>query len=53
MICRAHQLIMDGYNYSHKKKCVTIFSAPNYCGIYGNYGAILHIQVYNLFDCLE
>ncbi len=24
---------------------LTIFSAPNYCGIYGNYGAILHIKV--------
>ena len=31
LIARAHQLVMDGYSYAHKKKCVTVFSAPNYC----------------------
>jgi serine/threonine-protein phosphatase 2A catalytic subunit len=31
MICRAHQLVMDGYSLSHNKKVATIFSAPNYC----------------------
>ena len=44
MICRAHQLIMDGYNYSHKKKCVTIFSAPNYCYRCGNSASVLEIS---------
>lgn len=44
MICRAHQLIMDGYNYSHKKKCVTIFSAPNYCYRCGNCASVLEIS---------
>jgi serine/threonine-protein phosphatase 2A catalytic subunit len=31
LIARAHQLVMDGYNWSHNQKVVTIFSAPNYC----------------------
>ena len=43
-ICRAHQLVMEGYQYSHKKKCVTIFSAPNYCYRCGNQGSALEIN---------
>lgn len=31
LISRAHQLVMDGYNWSHEQNVVTIFSAPNYC----------------------
>ena len=32
---------MNGYNWSHEKAIVTIFSAPNYCGSYGNKGAVI------------
>ena len=31
LICRAHQLVMEGYNWVHDRSVVTIFSAPNYC----------------------
>ena len=31
MICRAHQLVMEGFNWCHDQNVVTIFSAPNYC----------------------
>lgn len=31
LISRAHQLVMEGYNWSHEQSVVTIFSAPNYC----------------------
>lgn len=44
LICRAHQLTMDGYNWAHDKQCVTIFSAPNYCFRSGNKGAIMEID---------
>ncbi|MES1907854.1 MAG: serine threonine-protein phosphatase [Cercozoa sp. M6MM] len=44
LISRAHQLIMDGYNWTHDKNVVTIFSAPNYCYRCGNAAAILEID---------
>lgn len=44
LIARAHQLIMEGYNWSHEKQVVTIFSAPNYCYRCGNQAAIMEID---------
>lgn len=31
LVSRAHQLVMEGHNWSHDQNVVTIFSAPNYC----------------------
>lgn len=39
-ICRAHQMVMAGYKWDHEDKLLTLFSAPNYCGINNNKGAI-------------
>lgn len=44
MICRAHQLAMNGYMYHHDEACVTVFSAPNYCYRCGNLGTVLEIS---------
>lgn len=44
-ICRAHQLTSEGYCFTHDDKCLTIFSAPNYCGVNGNKGAIMVVDV--------
>jgi serine/threonine-protein phosphatase 2A catalytic subunit len=44
LISRAHQLVMDGYNWSHDRNVVTIFSAPNYCYRCGNQASILEID---------
>lgn len=32
LICRAHQVVEEGYQFFAKRQLVTIFSAPNYCG---------------------
>jgi len=44
LIARAHQLVMEGYSWSHEKRVVTIFSAPNYCYRCGNQAAILEVD---------
>lgn len=44
LVARAHQLVMEGYNWSHEKNVVTIFSAPNYCYRCGNQAAIMEVD---------
>jgi len=44
LIARAHQLVMEGYNWCHDQNVVTIFSAPNYCYRCGNQAAIMEID---------
>lgn len=44
LICRAHQVVEDGYKFQANRQLVTIFSAPNYCGEFDNAGAILVVR---------
>ena len=44
LICRAHQVVEDGYEFFAKRQLVTIFSAPNYCGEFDNAGAIMSVD---------
>jgi serine/threonine-protein phosphatase 2A catalytic subunit len=44
LIARAHQLVMEGFNWCHEKKVVTIFSAPNYCYRCATQAAIMEID---------
>ncbi|KAJ8621563.1 hypothetical protein MRB53_030092 [Persea americana] len=44
LICRAHQVMEDGYEFFAKRRLVTIFSAPNYCGEFDNAGAMMSVD---------
>lgn len=44
LICRAHQVVEDGYEFFADKGLVTLFSAPNYCGEFENSGVIMNVD---------
>lgn len=44
LVARAHQLVMEGYQWAHNRGIVTIFSAPNYCYRCGNQAAIMEVD---------
>lgn len=44
LICRAHQVVEDGYMFFAKRQLVTLFSAPNYCGEFDNSGAMMTVD---------
>jgi serine/threonine-protein phosphatase 5 len=44
LLVRSHEMRQDGFTWEHEGRAVTIFSAPNYCGVCGNKGAVLHLR---------
>merc|ERR1719379_201705 len=44
LICRAHQVVQDGYEFFGARQLVTVFSAPNYCGSFNNAGAVMQVE---------
>ena len=45
LICRAHQVVEEGYEFFSNNQLVTIFSAPQYCGEFDNAGAYLTVSL--------
>ena len=43
-VCRAHQIAMEGYCWTHNGRTLTIFSAPNYVGMNNNLAALLLVD---------
>lgn len=44
LLVRSHEVKDDGYGYQKGGKCLTIFSAPNYCDQMGNKGAFIRFN---------
>ncbi|XP_014670214.1 PREDICTED: serine/threonine-protein phosphatase 5-like [Priapulus caudatus] len=44
-IIRSHEVKDKGYEVTHNGKCITVFSAPNYCDQMGNKGAFVQLKV--------
>ena len=50
LVIRAHQVQVQGYKIHYWEKpqqlpsVITIFSAPNYCDVYKNKGAVIKIE---------
>ncbi|VDK62022.1 unnamed protein product, partial [Cylicostephanus goldi] len=47
-VIRSHEVKPEGYEVHHSGKCITVFSAPNYCDQMGNKGAFITITGDNL-----
>lgn len=43
-IIRSHEVKNDGFEVAHDGKCITVFSAPNYCDSMGNKGAFITLK---------
>ncbi|XP_065051782.1 serine/threonine-protein phosphatase 5-like [Rhopilema esculentum] len=43
-IIRSHEVKEEGYEVAHEGKCITVFSAPNYCDQMGNKGAYITLD---------
>ena len=44
LLVRSHQVKMEGYEIEPGGKVITLFSAPNYCDMQGNKGAIIKFK---------
>lgn len=55
LVVRGHMVVEDGYEFFNKRKLVTVFSAPNYCGEFDNFGAVMSVDknLYCSFELLK
>ena len=44
LVVRSHEVKPLGYEYQKGGKCLTVFSAPNYCDQMGNKGAFVRFK---------
>ena len=44
LICRAHQVVEEGFQFFAGMKLITVFTAPNYAGEFDNNGGIVEVN---------
>ncbi|EDV54998.1 serine/threonine-protein phosphatase PP-Y [Drosophila erecta] len=44
LMVRAHEVVEDGYEFFANRQLVTVFSAPNYCGLMNNAGGVMSVS---------
>jgi len=54
-VIRSHEVKDMGYEVAHNGKCITVFSAPNYCGMYLSifFGVMLKFNILFLFYSMQ
>lgn len=55
LIVRGHMVVEDGYEFFNRRRLVTVFLAPNYCGEFNNFGAVMSVDksLYCLFELIK
>lgn len=53
LICRAHQVVEDGYEFFAKRQLVTLFSAPNYCGEFYLFNFVYCSSTFNAYCLIQ
>ena len=43
LVARGHLVVDDGYEFFANRRLITVFSAPNYCGIFENDGCLMKV----------
>jgi hypothetical protein len=44
MLVRAHECVPNGAAWMWRNRVITVFSASNYCGLMGNFAAVLEVK---------
>ncbi|TPX71722.1 hypothetical protein SpCBS45565_g00797 [Spizellomyces sp. 'palustris'] len=50
LVCRAHMVVEEGYEFFNNRTLVTVFSAPNYCGEFDNKGWGRHVWYEHMLE---
>lgn len=50
-ILRSHEVRQNGYEWEHNGLLCTVFSAPNYCDVQGNLGAVVNFHKDGKMEC--
>mmetsp|Transcript_88600 Transcript_88600/g.255507 ORF Transcript_88600/g.255507 Transcript_88600/m.255507 type:complete len:431 (-) Transcript_88600:24-1316(-) len=44
LLIRSHEVKEEGFEWAHNRRCLTVFSAPNYCDALENKGAVVRLH---------